>query len=132
MSLRESLIKLGSDNPDLRGHLRPILDHLSVKTSSREMDKEIMKMDKRVWDGIAFDVLSRYGKGSVGGDPKAQITGEQVVDNIIDILHDEITGRPTFTNGASSELEEYWNDLPFDEILDILYDQFPRNRKFGF
>lgn len=131
-SIQKELIRLGSENPELREYLRPILDRLSSKTSSMKMEKKIMKMAQQVWDAIAYDVLSRYNEGTVGGDPKAQITGEEVVDSIVDMLHDEITGRSMYTRGASPELKEYWNNLSFDETLDILYDQFPRKRKFGF
>lgn len=35
MSLKDQLIKLGSENPELRDHLKPVLDHLTKQAGVR-------------------------------------------------------------------------------------------------
>lgn len=43
-NLKEALIALGKDNPELRDHIRPVLDRITGKTASRPVQA---KMDHR-------------------------------------------------------------------------------------
>jgi hypothetical protein len=59
-SLKSQLIKLGTENPELRKHLKPILDSLEGSTKTASGTKRM--------EGMTFEVEDMRGKGGFPSD----------------------------------------------------------------
>lgn len=60
-NLKKQLIKLGSESPELREHLRPILDHLQLRTSSLYDTKVAVRRPRTDHDNVDRSWLRKKG-----------------------------------------------------------------------
>jgi hypothetical protein len=67
--LKDQLIKLGSDNPSLRKHIRPVLDRISrSKTALGEEAKKVIENFKRSLDERTFKKIIEEAAQEAGID----------------------------------------------------------------
>ncbi len=111
--LINSLIRLGSTNPDLRPSIRPILDTLTKpsKTAAAPSDSALALLDKMAMDvlGATLDLSKRSGlSGSVvksGYGPSLYVTSE-FSESTIDVHIPKLGG------------DRGWSALEFEVSLD--------------
>jgi hypothetical protein len=58
MNLKDRLIKLGSDNPELRKHIRPVLDRISAHGLHLDGDPDVADVTEATLDNL-IDALER-------------------------------------------------------------------------
>jgi hypothetical protein len=67
-NLKDRLILLGSDNPDLRSHLRPVLDRISSEGVSPGERKEYIKEVMQVLSDSLSSSIMTQGRSKAGVD----------------------------------------------------------------
>lgn len=56
MSLKDELVKLGSQNPDLQSHIKPVLDHLEkMSTGASQLQRDILDFIKTCRQDVRLD-----------------------------------------------------------------------------
>jgi len=88
-SFRDDLIKLGTDRPDLRDHIRPVLAQLQKEAAiSRKMDRLLSKMDRasQELDGTFDDAVQGLIREDDG--PSKDLAAETLRDQLELVLKD--------------------------------------------
>jgi hypothetical protein len=109
--LKDRLIRLGSENPKLRKHIRPVLDRISGNSSRREMKDAIMEYWRK--PGVAKDLLRMND-----GNSMSDVSADSIMNSLMDMI-------------SPDEAIQDFNSLSRDDRLDILEDLgFAKGKRF--
>jgi hypothetical protein len=112
-SLKHDLIKLGYTNPELRDHIRPVLDTLLVKTSSFMHARDVREL---IFEEL---VLQARNDSNAYKNRDARGAVEEAAKAVTKMFFSEMRG---LKQKATEEVRKLWadNDTLEGDILDYI------------